>query len=967
MAIRLTKAAARKIKAKWDAEDPLLHYVPATTLARAGESKSRYICIHAPNQCLGGNTEIYDPVAKIARKVSEIDSTFHVYAWDEYGGQMVVAQALTPERLETDEIYVVTLSDGRRFESSLGHRLLCADGRWRTLSAIPLGCELYRPPSTLGNGQSIHVADGLRSMNTDQDSQSDYRHSRRLCDEQLQSAEGIGQEVSPSPGDAPLRSMDFDQKAFGHTDDQGYKEAHTHPFPRSAPPSSWGDQGQSEALTSLSESHCVGTQGPQPQPQHKSDRQQFAVAASEPQSFREFAVSLQQMAGMERVSLSCGLRVVSCVFVRNDHKYDFEVPNYSNYLVGGCVTHNCGKTAWMQYIVASALRNRNTNWVNARPIRVLLVIPTRAQAADVWGNRMLKASGLFGAMGKHPWIPAREIKRTYNSFSPAGPYPGKIVMKNGNELITILSGVPNSWKALEGITVDMVIRDEVAGTENLGDELQPRLLASRTRALAGMQPWGGVMIWAATETKYNEEWLLYKGRALDGQPDHVYFKPEPEEAEAYISMKAREEMRNSMSEKSYKIRGAGSLDAGDLVRIFVKQWDDKRHMQATDYVIKDSDNIMIGWDPGTHHPTGIVIAAISKDAACQIKVVKCFRHTNESIEFDAERIHSFLLGRKIAGFVYDWAAKAAHKGQPSLLHLMIAALEAKGYVPLAGYIQADKRVEPGINSFRHYLDPNPFDSTVQPLFVVNSSPESGGQMLRSEIMGYCKTEPTGTSPGKIVKKNDDLCFVAQTMVRMADYSQKPIIDVIAGDMVATPIGPRKVIRSWMSSASAHVSTYTTMAGRSVTCTPGHRFWVNSSEWLPISGISRHDKLSAWTEEAETLEIDRIKSATPQLPAPVYDIEVDEANCFYANDLLAHNCDPSRYLIRSFPSWSSAYSCGRPKFEVLVPMETAPTKLPAGVITQTMEEYRAALSRKLANRNRASVRKEFSYRPTYAIQ
>ena len=634
-----------------------------------------------------------------------------------------------------------------------------------------------------------------------------------------------------------------------------------------------------------------------------------------------------------------------------------------------CVStkNQVGKTSWMQYVTSSILRNRNTNWVNVRPIRILLVIPTRAQAADVWGNRMIKASGLFGAMGKHPWIPTREVKRTYNSFSPAGPYPGKIVMKNGNELITILSGVPNSWKALEGITVDMVIRDEVAGTENLGDELQPRLLASRTRALAGMQPWGGVMIWAATETKYNEEWLAFKNRCLDGAPDHICFRPEPSEAEAYISMAAREEMRNSMSASSYKIRGVGNLDAGDLVRIFVKQWDDKRHMQATDYVIKDSDNIMIGWDPGTHHPTGIVIAAISKDAACQIKVVKCFRHTNESIEFDAERIHSFLLGRKIAGFVYDWAAKAAHKGQPSLLHLMIAALEAKGYVPLAGYIQADKRVEPGINSFRHYLDPNPFDSTVQPLFVVNSSPESGGQMLRSEIMGYCKTEPTGTSPGKIVKKNDDLCFVAQTMVRMADYSQKPIIDVIAGDMVATPIGPRKVLRSWMSNASAHVSTYTTMAGRSVTCTPGHRFWVNSSEWLPISAISRHDKLSAWTEEEGTLKIDRIKSATPQLPASVYDIEVDEAHCFYANDLLAHNCDPSRYLIRSFPSWSSAYSCGRTKFEVLVPMETAPTKLPAGVITQTMEEYRAALSRKLANRNRTSVRKEFSYRPTYAIQ
>jgi hypothetical protein len=96
--------------------------------------------------------------------------------------------------------------------------------------------------------------------------------------------------------------------------------------------------------------------------------------------------------------------------------------------------------------------------------------------------------------------------------------------------------------------------------------------------------------------------------------------------------------------------------------------------------------------------------------------------------------------------------------------------------------------------------------------------------------------------------------------------------------------------------------------------------------------------------------------------PVYDIEVEGAHCFYANDLLVHNCDPTRYVVRAFPSWTSAYKCGLPKFEVEAPLESAPTRLPTGVIKQTMDDYRAELSKKLANRTRKSVLREYSWRP-----
>lgn len=501
-----------------------------------------------------------------------------------------------------------------------------------------------------------------------------------------------------------------------------------------------------------------------------------------------------------------------------------------------------GKTAFLQYITASVLRGKNKNWAAFGPVKILLVIPKRAQAAEVWGSRLLKACELFGPMGKHPWIPKREVSKVYNSYSPAGPYPGKIMLKNGSSLVTILSGDPNSWKGLEGMTFDLVIRDEVAGNENLGDELQPRLLASRTRALSGLQPWGGIMLWAATETKHNEEWLTFKQKAVDGIEEYAFFNPQPAEADLYVSMKAREEMKNTMSEKSYRIRGSGTLDAGDLVRIFVKQWDDKRHVLPQDYVIKDDDTIHIAWDPGVQHPTGIVISAISRDAPNQIKVVKVFEHSNETVDYDVECIHSFLLGRRIAAFAYDWAAKASHKHAPSLLNTLIAAMDAKGYVPLAGYIQADKRVEPGIDSVRHYLDPKPFDPSATPLLVLNPSQESGCPLLRGQIMGYCKTEPTAGSPGKIVKKNDDAldCLPAGTLIA-AEFGEVPIERIRVGDMVWTRAGLRRVSDAWCSSGSSPIVSVT-VNGAELRATPGHLIWTHGDTWKRMDKLTHGDTL-----------------------------------------------------------------------------------------------------------------------------
>lgn len=69
------------------------------------------------------------------------------------------------------------------------------------------------------------------------------------------------------------------------------------------------------------------------------------------------------------------------------------------------------------------------------------------------------------------------------------------------------------------------------------------------------------------------------------------------------------------------------------------------------------------------------------------------------------------------------------------------------------------------------------------------------------------------------------CVAGDTPVLMADGSEKPIRNVLAGEFVATRRGPRKVLRSWMSSTSAEVSLLSILDGRSILVTGDHRICV----------------------------------------------------------------------------------------------------------------------------------------------
>lgn len=92
--------------------------------------------------CVGGNGAgclhrdqiIFDPVLNISRKVSEIDSDFHVWAIVA-DGRVVVSPASRPKVYGVEKLYRVGLSNGRTLMATMGHRVWT--GReWREIGDI---------------------------------------------------------------------------------------------------------------------------------------------------------------------------------------------------------------------------------------------------------------------------------------------------------------------------------------------------------------------------------------------------------------------------------------------------------------------------------------------------------------------------------------------------------------------------------------------------------------------------------------------------------------------------------------------------------------------------------------------------------------------------------------------------------------------------------------------------------------
>lgn len=164
---------------------------------------------------------------------------------------------------------------------------------------------------------------------------------------------------------------------------------------------------------------------------------------------------------------------------------------------------------------------------------------------------------------------------------------------------------------------------------------------------------------------------------------------------------------------------------------------------------------------------------------------------------------------------------------------------------------------------------------------------------------YYEQDKDGKYTGKPHKEFDH-CLVAGTMV-LTDHGQVPIEDVKAGDMVLTHLGYRKVLAAGITRPEpAEIWRITCEDGTVLEGTGDHPF--PSDPQNPDDGMcyelcemAGRKVMNSRGTVMKVVSVEKTGRAEY-----VYDLTVDEAHDFFANNLITRNCmDSIRYSLEPF--------------------------------------------------------------------
>ncbi|MEM7001669.1 MAG: Ig-like domain-containing protein [Pseudomonadota bacterium] len=133
------------------------------------------------------------------------------------------------------------------------------------------------------------------------------------------------------------------------------------------------------------------------------------------------------------------------------------------------------------------------------------------------------------------------------------------------------------------------------------------------------------------------------------------------------------------------------------------------------------------------------------------------------------------------------------------------------------------------------------------------------------------------------------CFAEGTPVTLANGSRKAIETLQIGDLVETPLGPRPIERTYQIE-SDHIRELRLRpidekggSLRLIRTTDEHLFWVDEQGWA-TAGDLRAGQILQLDDGVEAEIIETIRQNTPQT---VFNIDVEQAHSFFANDALVY--------------------------------------------------------------------------------
>lgn len=421
------------------------------------DDKSKIRCLFGGNRCLGGETKIYDPVIDKYRRVDKIDGDHYVFAWD--GSRQVIARAGKPFKKDLGHLYEVILSNGESFVCSDTHLVLGHDG-YRPIGALTVGDVLFRPESILDISQSIHALDGQHYGGKFVSFQDGCHFLYHFYDGLLRSLLNICQVVFPSQADVQGR---ISSVVYARQDDLGYKQECSQTYRQFFHHSIQDGLDQIEGRFFDTLSHIF----------YKPCKLALHHIQVGFRSMIEFLHHLS-IDGFFRLgsylfflaSIISDKRLVvisSITYLRDDVKWDFEVPVYHNYVCGGVVHHNSGKSEGVaHYVIRRAVNNPG--------LRIWVAGQTYQDSVAIQQRKI--------------WMLAPKLRIRYGQYNEIGGFVNRKLLFDNKSLITFKS-YDQDVQSFASDDIDFIWLDEEP-PKAIYDECRMRLIDRSGEMLISM-------------------------------------------------------------------------------------------------------------------------------------------------------------------------------------------------------------------------------------------------------------------------------------------------------------------------------------------------------------------------------------------------------------------------------------------------------------------------------------------------
>lgn len=165
------------------------------------------------------------------------------------------------------------------------------------------------------------------------------------------------------------------------------------------------------------------------------------------------------------------------------------------------------------------------------------------------------------------------------------------------------------------------------------------------------------------------------------------------------------------------------------------------------------------------------------------------------------------------------------------------------------------------------------------------------------------------------------CFVAGTMIAMSDFSQKPIEDVVVGDLVIsrdmiTGQDFSAPVAEVIHHAKEEMQGYLNINDGLIFVTPEHPLYVaNLKKWVGAGALARGDLLVRRDRKIQAV----YSSIGVAEQVPVYNLHIGhESHNYFANDVLVHNVETNQKASGGAVSGGQSYLVGEQRPEIFAP-------------------------------------------------